>query len=98
MKGLLLLLSALIFAVPAWAADTAGAAPAAQATAPAAEPGKEAPKKAHKKKKAKAKAKAKSAAATEGATGCVSPCTITNCPPPSGPIICCHPKPVYGAC
>ena len=78
MKNLLLFLSALIFAVPAWAADTADApasASSAQA-APAAQSGKKTPKKAKKKKK-----KAKSAA-TESVSpmGCPTGCAMMPCP------------------
>ena len=90
MKKMLLLLCGLIFAAPAWAADTAGApanppasASSAQA-ASAAQPGKETPKKAKKKKK-----KAKSAATDKSVLSCPTGCTLVHCPAPVGPIVCC---------
>ena len=39
-----------------------------------------------------------SAVANRSISACPGSCTIINCPPPSGPLMCCHPKPVYGAC
>ena len=80
-KNLLLLLSALMFAAPAWAADTAGApanppasASSAQA-APADQPSKETSKKAKKKKK-----KIKSAATNKSILTCTTGCALMACP------------------
>lgn len=92
MKNLLLLLSTLIFAVPAWAADTAGAPaaekPAAQATASDSQPAKKATKKARKHKKRKT-AESKSNA-TAAPLACATGCVLMNCPPPGGSSVCCH--------
>lgn len=100
MKNMLLLLCALIFAAPVWAADTAGApanppasASSAQA-APAAQPGKEALKKAKKKKK-----KAKSAANKGVTVACPQTCRVMACPPPGGVSkLCCPVVPYTQTC
>lgn len=100
MKKMLLLLGVLIFAVPAWAADTAGAPavnPSASASfGQATQPGKETPKKAHKKKKKK---KAKSAATESATSSCPQQCRNMNCPPPGGPLkLCCPVAPYTQTC
>lgn len=99
MKNLLLLLSALIFAAPAWAAEPTGAptnTPAAASSAPAAQPAKETPKKAKKKKKKKM---AKSAATKSVTTACTKTCVIMNCPPPNGASqLCCPVAPYTQTC
>lgn len=100
MKKMLLLLCALTFAAPAWAADTAGApanppasASSAQA-APAAQPGKGTPKKAKKKKK-----KAKKAVDKSVTTICPQQCRTMNCPPPGGGVkLCCPVAPYTQTC
>lgn len=93
MKRMLLLLCALIFAVPAWAADKAGE-PAANPSAATAQSSKETPKKTHKKKK-----KAKSAATKSVTTTCPTACKSMNCPPPGGTIrLCCPLAPYTQTC
>lgn len=97
MKNLLLLLSALIFAAPAFAADTAGAASAVPSASAAPEKATQpdTAKKAKKTKKAKKKTAPKKkaeATATEGVApmGCPTGCQTMNCPPPGGPVRCCN--------
>ncbi len=85
MKKLLLLLCALIFAAPAWAADTAGAPAnpsASTSSGQADQPGKETPKKAKKKKK-----KAKSAATNKSILSCPTGCALMACP---STVVCCN--------
>jgi hypothetical protein len=88
----ILLLVALMFTVPAWAADTAGAPAAntAAATNPeqAVQPAKKAPIKAPKKK-------AKKALAKSNLTPCPQQCRTMHCPMPSGPVKTCCPVAPY---
>ena len=92
MKNMLLLVT-LMFAVPAWAADTAGTpvANTTAATSPeqAAQPVKKAPKKTPKKKIKKA------AIAKSNLTPCPQQCRTMSCPPPIGPTKKCCPVAPY---
>ena len=105
MKKTLLLLSALIFAAPAFAADTAGAASAvpAASTAPEKATQPDTAKKAKKTKKAKKKTapkkKAANAATESLTTSCPQQCRTMNCPPPGGPqMLCCPVAPYTQTC
>lgn len=93
MKKLLLLLCALIFAAPAWAADTAGAASAvpSASTMPEKATQPDTAKKTKKTKKKTASKKKAESAATESVApmGCPAGCSSMHCPPPSGPVMCC---------
>ena len=95
MKNLLLLLSALIFAVPAWAADEAAAPSATQASADS-QPTQKTTKKARKHKKKK-KAESKSSVTAAPAITCPTGCAVMHCPPPGGPYECCNTK-TYSPC